>query len=254
MTRAEILAIAKPILFNTEMTKAVLDNRKTVTRRVIKPQPQICCDDGFIYDKIANNLYCKGCGNPFINSIDKECMPKYQVGGYLYVRETFCPMEKYFGESNKSEYCYKANSTKLSEECRKQYGIPWSPSIHMPKEAARIFLRVTDIRVERLQDITISQMTSEGIDNTMPSTDCEELCNYCPIPNESKGVHCYGGNPVMCEGRCCSEAFEIWVNIFTDEFASLWDSTIEKQDLDKYGWNANPCVWVIEFERVGTDG
>lgn len=252
MNRQDILAIAKPILFSTEMTRAVLDNSKTVTRRVIKPHNKVKAnkleytqgnglwvEDGYIKDYSVSPCWVKI--EDYIKNIYK-----YQVGDYLYVRETWNSILLH--DKNDKFYVFKS-----TYDYNNKNEMKWRPSIHMPKEAARIFLRVTDIRVERLQDITISQMTSEGIDNTMPSTDCEELCNYCPIPNESKGVHCYGGNPVMCEGRCCSEAFEIWVNIFTDEFASLWDSTIEKQDLDKYGWNANPCVWVIEFERVSSE-
>ena len=88
----------------------------------------------------------------------------------------------------------------------------WRPSIHMPKEAARIFLSVTDVRVERLQDITGRECVKEGI----PESSLMEM----------------------------GEDFTI------GQFHDLWDSTVKPKDRDKYGWNANPLVWVIEFEKV----
>ena len=94
----------------------------------------------------------------------------------------------------------------------------WHPSIHMPKEAARIFLKVTDVRVERLQEITVDDCHREGINIATSSvTDGETL----------KRNH----------------------NFSLEKFETLWDSTIKKSDLDRYGWDANPYVWVIEFER-----
>lgn len=217
MTKTELLEIAKPILFNTEMVQAVLDNRKTATRRAIKPQPKTCCDDGFIYDKIANNLYCKGCGNPFINSKHKECMPKYQIGDYLYVRETFMKCDNDFIFRTSTAYPPAAMDFSISE-----FGQVWRPSIHMPKEATRIFLRVTDVRVERLQDITFEQIEKEGV-----------------------APHSF----VSKVNREIAKKQGLRINIMR-----IWNSTIKKQDLDRYGWSANPWVWVIEFERVETDG
>lgn len=88
---------------------------------------------------------------------------------------------------------------------------PWKPSIHMPKEAARIWLKVTDVRVERLQDITIDGIRNEGL--------------------SSASVH--AGD----------------IEIALKEWELLWDSTIKKSDLDRHGWDANPWVWIIGFER-----
>ena len=121
------------------------------------------------------------------------------------------------------------------------------------KEAARIFLRVKEVRVARLQDITVDQVAAEGIDNTVPTEGDEELCNYCPLPDESKGVHNYGGAVHMCEGRGCEEAMEAWSEEFIGEFAGLWESTIKDKDIDTYGWEANPWVWVIEFEKISRE-
>lgn len=98
----------------------------------------------------------------------------------------------------------------------------WKPSIHMPKEAARIWLKVTDVRVERLQEISEDGAVKEGI----YVANCKD-CNA----------------PFGCDA-CPDEGYnEI------DEFVELWNSTIKKFDIDRYGWNANPWVWVIKFER-----
>ena len=100
----------------------------------------------------------------------------------------------------------------------------WHPSIHMPKEAARIWLKITDVRVERLQDITPKDAKNEGVGNLF----------YEDIGYSEKNY----GTEVDPE-----------YGIAKEQFAWLWDSTIKKSDLDRYGFNANPWVWVIWFER-----
>ena len=211
--RQKIMPNMKPILFNTEMVRAILDGRKTTTRRVINPQP--ICHGANITFKPHNNdfslsaekgwLCCRTCGHDPEYSregvdVAHHWKPPYFKGDILYVRETF-----------NSDWCdhtiYKADggSAKDAGYAKEPR---WHPSIHMPKEAARIFLRVTGVRAERLQDITEEQAKKEGF--------------------KSNGISIVGA-------RC--------------EFVELWNSTIKKQDLDKYGWNANPYVWVIEFER-----
>lgn len=128
--------------------------------------------------------------------------PPYEKGDILYVRETWC---EYTGG-----YLYKEWAEGLHQPGAGSL-FKWKPSIHMPKEAARIWLKVTDVRVEELQDITEQQAVQEGI-------------NVC------KAVHAG-----YTDGR--------------EAFATLWNSTIKKQDIEIYGWKANPFVWVIEFER-----
>jgi len=156
MTREELLKVAKPILFNTEMVQAILSNRKTVTRRLIKPQPP----EGYDYSQGLSNLfYAK-----FLNSNSEIFLSKTpymapclneEVGDILYVRETWL-------EADDGIY-YRADETPVSKEVREKYGYKWRPSIHMPKKLARIFLKVTDVKVERLQDITEQQALNEGI-------------------------------------------------------------------------------------------
>lgn len=193
----------KPILFNGDMVKAILEGRKTQTRRVIKPQPG-CIQGDSCYKY-----------NPFTEF--EEIKSRYQVGDVLYVRETF-------GKDKYGKYHYRAE---YPEHDCEPYPI-WHPSIHMPREAARIFLKVTNIKVERLWDISEEDAKAEGITSYW----AEPHRDVAPFIGAAKEV---GAD--LCSTRC--EAFE-----------QLWNSTVKKQDLDKYGWSANPWVWVIEFEKV----
>ena len=192
MTREELLKIAKPILFNTEMVKAILNGRKTVTRRLINWDIVNRCDmekDG--------TLLCFE--DEYGDHIRPEKLCRYKPGNILYVRETWCELS--------SGYEYKADGETIDHLGNV---MKWHPSIHMPKEAARIFLKVTDVRVERLQNMDCEDAMKEGIDS-----------------------------------RLCVNLKHTVV-----KFMKLWNSTIKKSNLDKYGWDANPYVWVIEFERI----
>ena len=193
----------KPILFNTEMVGAILEDRKTVTRRKIDRDITNFCDvdtDGTLLDYHTSDG----------EMIDPIYLCRYKVGDILYVRETF-------GKDKHGQYQYR---TDYPEHDCKPYPI-WKPSIHMPKEAARIFLKVTDIRVERLQDITEEQAIKEGFEQ-FPCTNC-------------RGFGCCD-----CSGSGLEEPGMVG-------FVHTWDNLYEKRG---YGWEANPWVWVIEFERV----
>ena len=213
----------KPILFNTEMVRAFLDNRKQVTRRVVKD-----ADPGWDFvglEKRPCELRVNTDGEEYPKELDWPCavfsagsgycdypMRKgpYRPGDILYVRETWAAWSRTYGVA--PVLCYKADGNAPD-------GIKWRPSIHMPKAAARIWLMVTDVRVERLQDITPEQAVREGA---------------IKRPQYSR----WGGEKcLVIHGR------------YRQEFSKLWDSTIKKPYLALYGWNANPWVWVIEFER-----
>ena len=211
----------KPILFNTEMVRAILDGRKTCTRRVIKPQPKarLCYTyAGSHKDCIGKWTYPSRGVREFWGEeyklpenikdeeLSKRCNTPYHTDDILYVRETWkkAPNGYYYYEDWKRNDI--ADATK------------WKPSIHMPKEAARIWLKVTDVRVERLQEITVDWCHREGINiETSAVTDGETLNR--------------------------NHDFSL------EKFETIWDSTVKKSDLDSYGWDANPYVWVIEFER-----
>ncbi len=206
----------KPILFNTEMVRANLDGRKTCTRRLVDPRqfmgmlPDRCKNatpDEFLKNKrMMFKPYCDMTDAELIMTAYKE---PYQPGDILYVRETWCalPVNEAGHIRGHSVYYYKADGDLRPEGWRGK----WKPSIHMPKEAARIWLKVTDVRVERLHEITVDGIRNEGL--------------------SSVAVH--AGD----------------MEIATEEWKLLWNSTIKKSDLYRYGWDANPWVWVIEFER-----
>ena len=196
----------KPILFNTEMVRALLDGRKSCTRRLVKPQPQ-----GY-FEVSEEPLYIYEAGK------QGKITPPYQPGDILYVRETFIQAAAHI-------FWYKADDKPWMSK-----DLLWKPSIHMPKEAARIWLKVTDVRVERLQEMKPVDVIKEGA-----YPDCWD----CLDTYEESGSQCCYGTEEQCSQ--CDAVMMEW--------EKLWNSTVKKSDLDCYGWNANPWVWVIEFER-----
>lgn len=201
---------------------ALLDGRKTVTRRLVGEKVCIIRDDQEINKNFKGQfeLYniTPRCGIPQ-NVFFK---PPYQPGDILYVRETWF-YESHMEDKTEGEpdlpngryshrYTYRADNPDYPVNT----GVGacgWHPSIHMPKEAARIWLKVTDVRVERLQEINGQDVLKEGLNSL---------------------VH--------------PKAFYFDMNQ-REMFEKLWNSIIKKSDLDRYGWEANPWVWVIEFER-----
>lgn len=214
MTRQEILAIARPILFNTEMVRAILDNRKTATRRVMKPQPTAEAPTYCYADTYKKNIGC------WHDKGGHRWKPPCHAGDYLYVRETWAfDTGDTVDDVGTGYFIYKADEQDSTLH-------HWRPSIHMPKEAARIFLRVTEVRVERLQEINGNGMEKEGI-KTGTTHFKRPFNNF--------------GN---------ADQFQRAVK----EFSSFWDRIIKTADLPIYGWEANSWVWVIEFERVIPEG
>ena len=219
----------KPILFNTPMVQAILDLRKRMTRRPIDWDISNC------FDVDTDGSVCAYLNPATGDSYKPEEICRYKVGDILYVRETWC--------KNGETYLHKAGCPHLQDNMY----IKWKPSIHMPREAARIFLRVTGVRVERVQEITGRDVLAEGVARLIGDLDTE-LCDNCPLPDELKDVRCYGGNPAMCEGSHCGEAYERYLSeAAIDEFADLWDSIYANRG---YGWEQNPWVEVTELERV----
>jgi len=197
----------KPILFNTEMVRAILDGRKTCTRRVVKPTPK--------YFEVNENPVYIYDAEPAMGRIYPPCQP----GDVLYVRETWGIYTESWLDADYFMYKadYPANAATYTHQDGTIYDLPrWRPSIHMPKEAARIWLKVTDVKVERLQDITDDGAKAEG-------------------------ANWKNGKNVGFEEKMRRTAVE--------RFSEIWDSTIKKSDLDRYGWQANPLVWAISFER-----
>lgn len=210
----------KPILFNTEMVRAILDGRKSCTRRINKDANEYTVPDMDFYNADRRTYAVH-------NYSDKEHKNKLSIaertcpicpGDVLYIRETWTEEcgKYYYRADYDSDYLDPCETLSggYPASCRNHPGcdgcmatstrIHWHPSIHMPKEAARIWLKVTDVRVERLQDMTDDDAEAEG---------------------------CFDYTSTALG------------------FPDVWDSTVKKSDLYRYGWDANPWVWVIEFER-----
>lgn len=262
-----------PILFNTDMVRAILDGRKTVTRRICKDANEYVVPDMSFFDTKKRTYAVH-------NYVDKEHTDKLSIvericsicpGDILYVRETW-RVGAWDIRNQMIAFDYKDGTCRellhihdrelferlvnqSREDARKagcEYnGIDfvwekgkspcrWHPSIHMPKEAARIWLKVTDVRVERLQDITEEQAQREGIQEY---TKDGKLYKYAVTDDwwivfHYKRRKPFAGNWWQDMPRTAKEAFSY-----------LWNSTLKKSDLARYGWGANPWVWVIEFER-----
>ena len=222
----------KPILFNAEMVRVILDGRKTCTRRICKDANECTVPDMDFYNADKRTYAVHNFADlehiEQLSTTERTC--PICPGDILYVRETWerfecwncegdesgsCPKEPQKSVLDKVCGCYMYRATdEISGDAK------WHPSIHMPKEAARIWLKVTNVRVERLQE-------------------CGE--GWC-IDIEKEGI-ATPQDPIL---YISDDAFHDALRM---EFQKTWDSTIKKSDLDRYGWNANPWVWVIEFER-----
>lgn len=207
----------KPILFNTEMTQAILEGRKTQTRRIVKKK----------YNNTQLEIHTDKYGTRLVEAeilreqhriknpdgtttLKLRCIedksPPYKRGDILWVRETWST--HYDGIHDDLQFCYKADGIDLKAECLPGETNRWWPSIYMPKEAARIFLKVNDVRVEKLWEMDEDAAIAEGFEDSPAGSD----------------------SPMQ-------------------RFSKLWDKTIKRDDLREYGYHADPWVWVIEFER-----
>lgn len=181
----------RPIIFSTEMVRAILDGRKTQTRRVIKSQPN------------SNDYWQRAKGHLVpIEKVARYC-PYGQPSDRLWVRESF-------GFLIGGTISYRANCD--SWHLKHGYTIKWKPSIHMPRWASRIYLEITEVRVERLKAITVIDLVDEGIE-----------------PQYEFDTNAYNEPPMF------------------KAFIALWDSLNAKRG---YSFETNPWVWVISFKRI----
>ena len=200
----------RPVLFSTEMVRAILDGRKTMTRRVLKGFPQQ--NPSWEFRRIHEYAFSKLGTQAYFQDIESgdgvygvKC-PYGQIGDVLWVREAFCYDFDYDDEGDKiihkSDVCYKASGSEPFEG-------KWRPSIFMPRSASRISLRITNIRVEQLNDITEEDAKSEGV-------------------TLRQGIDPANPN---------------FTHAWRFAFCKLWESINGKGS-----WEKNPWVWVIEFE------
>lgn len=207
----------KGLIFNSEMVRAILDGRKTQTRRIMAPQPEPCPRGGHwwpsnvfktmlhVEDEMQNG---KGGWGGLVG----DACPFGDVGDRIWVREAFAS-----GLSTKSTLAYRATHKREDLEDGFYDTIKWTPSIHMPRWASRILLEITGVRVERLNAISEEDARAEGI--------IDGGCLNC-------------GEPEPC--GCANPEPDA-----TDAFAYLWQSIYGQES-----WNANGWVWVISFKRV----
>ncbi|HBX8047498.1 TPA: hypothetical protein MIH14_23105 [Klebsiella pneumoniae] len=216
------------MIFNGEMVRAILDGRKTQTRRIMKPQPEPCPHGGHwwpsnVFKTMLHVEEEMQNGKGGWGGLVGDACPFGDVGDRIWVRETFCPVDdtQYGGEkwvdyraTPKFEASHPAGWDSAHNDAE---ALKWRPSIHMPRWASRILLEITDVRVERLNAISEEDARAEGI--------IDGGCLNC-------------GEPEPC--GCANPEPDA-----TDAFAYLWQSIYGQES-----WNANPWVWVIEFERV----
>ena len=216
----------KPIIFSTSMVRAIMDGRKTQMRRVIARDIVNCFDIDM--DRRAIVYIDQATGDSF----KPEEMCPYRLGDILWVRETFAVGCIVYGEEPDGRavayisQC-KGENDYIPKEYALRYGVGmdevvWKPSIHMPREAARLFLEVKNVRAERLQNISYEDAIAEGTLQWI----CEKYKSGSYLDNAMRGTAC--AKPERA-------------------FALLWDTLNAKRG---YPWENNPWVWVIEFMRI----
>lgn len=224
----------RPIIFSAPMVRAMLAGEKTQTRRAMKRQPDfdqqlhtVVGSSGFVYvmDNAPMLTY------PEVRRVRWDC-PYGQPGDRLWVRETFMDLQGTGVEYRPDprgplhRYAYQADTPPGSrgDEARKEYGLKWKPSIHMPRHASRITLEITAVRVERLNDISESDCWAEGIEEVMYDFDDAAQIDMA--------------NRLGC---CIEDVKPL--------YALLWERINGKGS-----WDANPWVWVLDFKHVAQEG
>lgn len=246
----------KPILFNTEMVQAILEGKKTVTRRCIKGlYPNAICIG---WRTSSGNEDSYGTATFELDGQHIDCKSKYLIGDILYLIETW-KIDSIAEHLNynmlidfkaiKAGYSHAEISVNFTQERfdkfkRYYQRNGWQSPYFMPKEAARLFLRVTDVHVERLSEMLGSDCVKEGIKTY---TKDGVLKKYAVSEKWWDDYHrshknLFDGTPWQ----------DMPTSIFK-AFSFLWNSTVKKSELDQYGWNANPWVWVYEFEVISKE-
>lgn len=228
----QVAVKAKPILFSAPMVRAILDGKKTQTRRVLKVAPHPAVKDWVVDSegRAAARAHSEAVAQQYVTTFPHgRVLCPYEIGTHLWVRETWLQFDKChwedstapkdwlsrtFGVPRRNACAYRADTSSDGEEVRQEYGYKWKPSIHMPRWASRINLEVTGVRVERVQDITEADAIAEGALTL--------------------------GKVLATPGTDVNDAARTF-------FQMLWDKLNKPRG---FGWDANPWVWVIEFKRV----
>lgn len=282
----------KPILFNTDMVQAIVDRRKTTTRRIANINTEIICNDEttnheFELDNFGDTsqkptgFVCRKCGfgvafpHSRVPCGTSVFRPRYWPGDILYVRETWCHGKVAYGEEPDGRNVpFISQCPGEDDIIHKEWAIRedigmedvvWHPSIHMPKEAARLFLRVSVVRLERLQEITDDDAIREGIVRMFDHLSDAEYSEWGNKTAKGMAKADWPWNNYLWHGdfgkyglgNRKSDAWPYQRSGYDsprDSFSSLWNLTVDLKDWDTYGWDANPWVWVIEFEMIEKEG
>lgn len=210
---AETTVKERPILFSSPMVRAILDGRKTQTRRIMKPQPEIGIPDEHIAWTAWNESWSThDSRDPDPSVVDEWMCPYGYVGQHLWVRETWGMVRYCLPQSTNTKGAPQKLVYAAGDPVEKP--VKWKPSIHMRREYSRITLEITGVRVERLQDISHEDALAEGIQSTRFATEPLELRDQS-------------------------------LTLAQLAFSYLWESINGPGS-----WDANPFVWVIEFRRL----
>lgn len=212
----------KPEFLNYDMTRAILEGRKTSVRRVIKCSGHKV-EDLLLPEPLRDSRYAFSVLN--CRTEEKEGVtlaPRHLPGSFIYIRENFAMSSSLFGVSDTDGPIYMADYSPQELKVLKEKGFRWKPCFHMTMNQSRLFLRVKAAYPERLRSITEEQAKAEGISK------------YFVGEGESGFATSFDSN--------------VFFDNATAAFAALWNSTFPSPDYPRYGWLANPMVWVYEFE------
>jgi len=266
MTKPEILAIAQPINFAAQMARKTHDGGKTLTARVMKPQPGMCEKCGCnmfveLLDLVAGGQeYACLCTNEFCGNAFAAPQPKYTVGDLLYVREPWerwsgtctCEDEEFLLDCGPEDCdrCKHKGPAKIVYEadCINPHpNTKFREPDTMWPELARTFLRVTAVRAERLQD-SIMRYVCSALVLQEEGMDIGDDCRQCI---EDNGEPCCRGE-IDRDGSRLAACEKLGELLF--RFAHLWDTLYYKEGKLSYMFQSNPWCWIYEFERVMPDG
>lgn len=264
----------RPIIFSTESVKAILDGRKTQTRRVVK--------DPRRYSREREASLAMSSGRPSMADLQadlelsKDTKPNYpcpygQVGDRLWVRETYAVRL-----DGVDQIMYKSDYNELVKMLDlPKCDIRWKPSIHMFHKDSRITLEITGVRVERIQEITEEDAEAEGINGYQvkkfsygnnyrvfksyhkeyyPLVDHADIGDIVRFQGPNMGFACFQSRNPKCKGGTLNidakESFNYVGAIepdYKNGFEILWNSLNAKRG---YGWETNPWVWCISFKKL----
>ena len=240
----------RPILFKPDMVAAIRHKRKFQTRRVIKGIPEDCVS---IKPTDLTGVF-------YVDCRESECgdiaCPHGKPGDRLWIREAWLPFDEDHVIDGK-HWAYMADTApgSDSDRCRKEFGYNWRPSIHMPREASRVLLEITEVRAQRLQEISEVDAIAEGLpvqmgDGTGPGPGYKwSGPGYFDFVSRGRfGAPTFhvatGRHGEYCS---CRDGALLKLTPARCAYRVLWNSINEKRG---HGWDTNPWVWAVTFRDI----